>query len=338
MSYPTKPEREHPSTYLIQDRGNLEEMARLEVQDKMFTAGMGGVLECVADPTILQRVLDVGCGTGYWLMETARTYPTIEKLIGVDISSKMTAYARTQAESLALAGRVEFQTMDALRILEFPSAFFDLVNQRAGISWLRTWDWTKLLLEYQRVTRPGGIIRITEGNTTVENNSPALTELNKISVEACYRSGRFFAPSGDGVTGELVRLMTLHGIQDVQTQVHTLVYRGGTVEGQHFYEDMALWFRVRLAVLAEVDKYSQQFSRELSTGTQGDATARVCCDLVMAHCLGNEAQGWEAHAYTWANVVSSLLCGYFFASLFRQGSHYIILAQLPSVTSNPAKF
>lgn len=43
--------------------------------------------------------------------------------------------------------------------------------------------------------------------------------------------------------------MTLYSIQDVQTQVHTLVYRGGTVEGQRFYEDMAFWFHVGLPFL-----------------------------------------------------------------------------------------
>jgi trans-aconitate methyltransferase len=56
-------------------------MARQDIQDKMLTTGMGGVLPELAgrvDYSCLQRVLDVGCGTGGWLMETARTYPTIE--------------------------------------------------------------------------------------------------------------------------------------------------------------------------------------------------------------------------------------------------------------------
>src|SRR5215469_2417565 len=96
---PTKPENEHPSAYFVQDRSNVEEMTRLSIQDKMLTTGMGGVLPELADPTNLRRVLDVGCGTGGWLMETARTYPTIEKLIGADISLKMLAYARNQAET-----------------------------------------------------------------------------------------------------------------------------------------------------------------------------------------------------------------------------------------------
>jgi len=140
---------------------------------------------------------------------------------------------------------VEFQTMDALRMLEFPNAFFDLVNQRFGSSWLRAWEWTKLLLEYQRVTRSGGIIRITEPQI-VESNSPALSKLCDIALDTCYRSGRFFVQTSDGVTRRLAHLLTQHGIEDVQTQEHTLVFQAGTSEHQSFYEDMRHLFRVSL--------------------------------------------------------------------------------------------
>jgi ubiquinone/menaquinone biosynthesis C-methylase UbiE len=159
----------------------------------------------------------------------------------------MMAYARTQAKSQGLDDRVEFKTMDALRILEFPPSSFDLVNQRLGFSWLRTWEWAKLLQEYQRVSRPGGIIRITEPSITATyEHSPALTKLNDIALETCYRSGRLFVNSADGVMCEVVRLMTQHEIRDVQSRVHTLVYQAGTAELQHFCDDMTLFYRVGL--------------------------------------------------------------------------------------------
>jgi ubiquinone/menaquinone biosynthesis C-methylase UbiE len=241
----TEPQREYASTYFVQNRGSSEEMTRLEIQDTMLTTGMGGVLEDVAEPSQLRRVLDVGCGTGGWLLEVARRYPTIEKLVGADISNKMVAYAREKATAEGLGERVQFRVMDALRILEFPNASFDLVNQRLGVSWLRTWDWSKLLLEYQRVARPKGIIRITEG-IGAETNSPALAKLNNLALEAFHRSGHLFAASNDGITGELVRLLVQHEIQDVKSRVHTLVYRSGTVEHQSFYEDMQHSFHVTL--------------------------------------------------------------------------------------------
>jgi len=50
----------------------------------------------------------------------------------------------------------------------FPPIFFDLVNLRAGISWVRTWDWLKLLSEMLRVARPDGIVRVTDEEVITE--------------------------------------------------------------------------------------------------------------------------------------------------------------------------
>jgi ubiquinone/menaquinone biosynthesis C-methylase UbiE len=246
MSHPPEKLRERPSTYVLQDQSKQEEIARLEIQDKMLTLGMGGVLPELADPTLLRRVLDVGCGTGGWLIETAKRYPTIEKLVGVDISKTMIQHARQEATAALLDERVLFQTMDALGMLDFQTSYFDLVNQRLGLSWLRTWDWQKVLMQYARMTRPGGIIRITEANLLCENNSPALTQLITIVIEALHHSGHLFTPKGDGVTSQLVRLMTEYGIQDVKSHVCTLVYQPGTRLRQYFYEDLVTGLRISL--------------------------------------------------------------------------------------------
>lgn len=237
--------KDPPSTYMVQER-TQEEIERLAIQDKLMTIEMGGVLPELADPTFLRHVLDVGCGTGGWLMETARVYPMIERLVGVDVSTKVVAYAQTQAKALGLDERVQFRVMDALRTLDFPAGSFDLVNQRAGMSWLRTWEWPRVLREYQRVSRPGGIIRITEPSIVMESNSAALMKLNAVMQEAFYHSGRLFAANSDGVAHELVSLLTRHGIKNVQSCVHTPVYLSGTETGQYFYEDILHVFRVAL--------------------------------------------------------------------------------------------
>src|SRR5579872_3004974 len=145
MSTPIGPRREQPGTYIVQDRESVEELQRLQIQDHMLTIAMGGALPEQADPARFQRVLDVGCGTGGWLIEAAKAYPNMSLLIGMDVNKKMVDYARAQAEAQQVNDRVEFHVMDALRMLEFPASFFDLVNHRAATSWLRTWDWPKLL-------------------------------------------------------------------------------------------------------------------------------------------------------------------------------------------------
>ncbi len=237
MSTPQDSQREHPSTYVVQDRSNQDERARVSVQDQMLTIAMGGVLPEQPDPTIFQRVMDVGCGTGGWLIETAKAYPDISLLIGVDVSGTILAYARAQAEEQGVANRVEFHVMDALRMLEFPREFFDLVNQRLGSSYLRSWDWMKILQEYKRVLRPGGVVRITEGDMVTESSSSALVRLNGIIFRALDQAGHFLAHKPDGVTSELARLLMQHGFQDVQTRAHQVEYRAGTPQGQRYFED-----------------------------------------------------------------------------------------------------
>ena len=245
MSTPIDPRREHPSTYFVQNRSDEEELTRVMIQDQLVTANMGGVLPEQPDPTIFQCVLDVGCGTGDWLIETAKTYPTISLLVGVDISKKMLEYAGAQAEAQQVSDRVQFRTMDALRMLEFPDGYFDLVNERLGASFLRKWDWPKLLSEFQRVTRPGGVIRVTECDLT-ENNSPALMRLYDLFLQAMYNAGNFFTLDRRGVIDELANLLNRHGLQNVQTRIHLLDCRDGTPLWQPYYENVRHGFRTLL--------------------------------------------------------------------------------------------
>jgi ubiquinone/menaquinone biosynthesis C-methylase UbiE len=259
MSTPTDPRRELGGTYVVQDRANMDELTRVHIQDQMITATMGGVLPEQSDPERLRRVLDVGCGTGDWLIEVAKTYPDIEYLVGIDVSRQMIEYARKEAEAQQVSDRVEFRLMDALQMLEFPSDFFDLVNHRFAQSWLRTWDWPKLLREYRRVTRPGGVIRVTEGDMVAESSSPALIRLYELLLDAFYRAGHCFTRTSDGVTSQLVGLLHQIGVENVQTQLHIASYRAGTVEGKRFIEDIGLGMRTIVPFLRKWGQVPDDF-------------------------------------------------------------------------------
>jgi ubiquinone/menaquinone biosynthesis C-methylase UbiE len=245
MAHMPQQPKEHPSTYVMRGRSNEEEdLKRLDSQDRIFTAYMGGVLSEQSDPSTFQRVLDVGCGPGWWLIETARTYPTISLLAGIDIGSRMIEYAKAQAEAAGVSDRTQFQTGDALRMLEFPNDFFDLANQRLGMSYLRKWDWPKLLREYQRVTKPGGVIRITEGGGGAESNSPALTRLTELMVQAFYQAGHLFTPEPDGVINHLAEQMRKYGIEQVQTKTHAIAVHKDPQNKEAYVEDLHRIFRL----------------------------------------------------------------------------------------------
>jgi len=231
------PHREHPSTYMVQDRDNQEEFARLQLQDQMLTTSMGGVLPEQPDPTIFKHILDSGCGTGGWLIEMAKTYPDMIRLCGIDISSKMLNYARAQAEANQVSDRIELHVMDALHTLAFPTHSFDLVNMRLAQSWIRTWEWPKVLREAQRICKPGGVIRFTEVDFAVKTSSPALNYLYDLATQAFYRAGYYFTPESNAIITHLPRLMQQYGVQNIQTRSCMLEYCAGTPEGQFYSEN-----------------------------------------------------------------------------------------------------
>jgi ubiquinone/menaquinone biosynthesis C-methylase UbiE len=254
MATPPNPRREHPSTYMVQDRFNEEERIRLAGQDHFLTTGMGGILPEQPDPTSFRKVLDVGCGTGGWLIEAAQDYPGMTRLVGVDISSRMIEYARRHAADQQVSDRVTFRGMDALRMLEFPNNSFDLVNQRLGMSYLRTLDWPKLLGEFRRVTRPDGVIRITESAMIVQSTSSALMILNDLLLDAFQQAGHYFQRERDGVIERLAPLLIQYGFQNVKKRVMLLDFHAGTEEGNLFAEDIKRAFRTLLPFLR---KWSQ---------------------------------------------------------------------------------
>lgn len=228
---------DNPNTYVILDRQKDREMRRLLVQDHMLNESMGGVLPEQPDPTIFQRVLDVGCGPGGWLIETAKAYPWM-RLDGLDISQSTIAYARVKAEDEGVSDRVRFHVMDALRMIEFRTDTFDLVNLRASVSFVRTSDWPKMLSELQRVARPGGVIRITEPEISQQVNSPALLRLFEMGICALYRAGHLYTAEAVGLTSHLERLCKEAGFQHVQVKPYALEYQSGTPQGDALTEDV----------------------------------------------------------------------------------------------------
>jgi ubiquinone/menaquinone biosynthesis C-methylase UbiE len=230
--------KEQSGTYFVQDRQSEIELRRLTVQDHMVTQSMGGILPEQAEPAKFRHVLDIACGPGGWLLEAAQTYPTME-LTGIDISQRMIEYARHQAASLQVADRVRFRVMDALLILELPDAYFDLVNLRFSGSFMRTWDWPKMISEMLRVARPGATIRLTDAQVSVESSSTALARLYEILRCAFYKAGNLFEDENTGLINHFAPLLTQHGCKQVQTKVHALTYRSEDAEAlTAYHEDM----------------------------------------------------------------------------------------------------
>ncbi len=282
---PSDPRQQYASTYFVQDRSNQEEMTRLAVQDRMITSGMGGVLPEQPASSRFSRVLDVGCGTGGWLIELAKTSPETTRLFGIDANHYMLEYAREQAKAAQVYERIEFHTMDALLILEFPQQYFDLVNMRFATPFMRTWDWPKLLTELLRVTRPGGVIRFTEYER-ITSNCQALLLLLQMAGNAFYRAGHLFAEGQTGATfsectigvaHDLERLLRQYGIQDVQTHRSAQECSSGSPGSESFAEDLRLGLRTIIPFLRKwgclTDDYDTLYQEMLAAMQRPDYVA-----------------------------------------------------------------
>lgn len=115
-----------------------------------------------------QLVLELGCGTGYFSRELAKTGAHIT---AIDISPDLLDAARDDCRQ----DNVSFELENAYR-LTYADAMFDSV---VGSSVLHHLDLVPALFEIHRVLKPGGTIRFTEPNMlnpqiAVQKNVPSI--------------------------------------------------------------------------------------------------------------------------------------------------------------------
>jgi ubiquinone/menaquinone biosynthesis C-methylase UbiE len=107
------------------------------------------------------KVLEVGCGTGAMSRFLAQREDFNGQVIGVDQSSRFIEAASQFAHSEKIGERVGFAIGDA-HCLDFPVGYFDAVIAHTLISHVT--EPIRVLREMARVTRPGGMVAIFDGD------------------------------------------------------------------------------------------------------------------------------------------------------------------------------
>lgn len=233
------PESGHEG-YVV-DAESAAEMARLLRQDRALTQAMGGIFPEQPDLSQVEKIVDLACGPGGWALETAYTYSDVE-VVGVDISARMVAYAKAQAQAQRRRN-VHFQVGNILEPLPYPDASFDLVNARLIVGFMKAQDWPRLLSECRRILRPGGIVRITDFEHGFSNKAH-FEQAGMIVNQTLHHFGYGLSPNGFhlGVLPVLARLLSSAGFSSVQKQPYFIDFSAGTALHETFYHDYAVGY------------------------------------------------------------------------------------------------
>lgn len=218
-------------TYIF-DPENAAELARLERQGILVTAGMGGILPewDNALPAGTLRVIDLGCGPGDWARQVASRAPQAD-VTGLDVSAMMVAFAQARAEEAQLSN-AHFIQGNLLEPLDLPDDSFDLVNERLLGAVLQRDRWLDFLRECLRVTKPGGRMRATEPNEIWRDSQPAWERFTPWERLMFDRSGYGFGanvPETDlNLAPTISKLMAEGGWSEVATQEYVVDFSFGS--------------------------------------------------------------------------------------------------------------
>ncbi|KAI1459850.1 S-adenosyl-L-methionine-dependent methyltransferase [Annulohypoxylon moriforme] len=157
----------------------------------------------------IQKVLDVGCGTGIWAIDFADLFPSAE-VIGLDISPQQPQW---------IPPNLKFEVDDVTQPWTYERNSFDYIHLR----WLTGSipDWDALYREIFNTLKPGGYFEHKESacmlvsdDGTVREGS-AIDQWGKVFTEAGKKFGRSFSVVEDGLQ---VEAMEKAGFEIIQVE------------------------------------------------------------------------------------------------------------------------
>ncbi|ORX49782.1 S-adenosyl-L-methionine-dependent methyltransferase [Hesseltinella vesiculosa] len=126
------------------------------------------------------RVLDVGCGPGFWTRDMARLYPK-SSFVAIDMAD---VFVHGEIPS-----NVQFQLVNAAKGLPFKDDSFDFVFQRFLVMGFPTDQYIQSVKEMKRVLKPGGYLETMELVNDCQLPSPALSQVAKWIDDALVARG-----------------------------------------------------------------------------------------------------------------------------------------------------
>jgi ubiquinone/menaquinone biosynthesis C-methylase UbiE len=151
-----------PETFKTRDAGSYDAVTQeFDRFTERLSRPLAEHLVTLARLRPVDRVLDIGTGTGVVAFTAAKQLTAEGRLLGVDLSEGMLAAARAKAADGHWPCPIEFRKMDA-EALDLPDKSVDVVLSLFAL--LHFPDALKALREMRRVLRPGGRLALAVGS------------------------------------------------------------------------------------------------------------------------------------------------------------------------------
>ncbi|KAF7347471.1 hypothetical protein MVEN_01503200 [Mycena venus] len=164
-----------------------EELDRLNKQHEMFIEVMGKYPPCLPDimrddvPGETKACLDLGCGSGAWIMELAREYPN-SLAVAVDL---------VPMQSLTMPDNCRSEVDDINLGLEHFYGDFNVVHARLISSGIK--DYVRLIDQVAHCLRPAGLLDMMEFDFHVydhmEDGNHRRCELDTATIDQPWAGG-----------------------------------------------------------------------------------------------------------------------------------------------------
>jgi SAM-dependent methyltransferase len=136
----------------------------LDIMHEVFTLALDNKLYLAPLPKTLNKVLDIGTGTGQWCIDFGDDHPECQ-VIGTDLSPIQPQW---------VPPNVMFEIDDFNQIWTREDSSLDFVHLRWVVGTIT--DWTELFRQAYRVLKPGGWIETFDCNGFPESDDGTLTE------------------------------------------------------------------------------------------------------------------------------------------------------------------
>ncbi len=268
-----------PKNGYVLDPESATEMARLMLQDRLINEMIGGLFPEREGLEGIDSMLDIGCGPGGWALDVARSYPKKE-ITAIDISDMMLTYAHAQKKIHKLEN-VHFKKMDAREKLAFADQSFDLVNIRIAAGYVSRRHWPLLLKECVRITKAGGVIRLSECDRMPLTNSASYEKYAHYWAHFLAKMEYGFGADTYtfGMSPLLGKLLQEAGYSDIHMKSYALDFSYGTEFHAIQVQNTEVTFKLFQPRLIQMGIATQEDSENLCEAMMSEMKSEMFCGI-----------------------------------------------------------